>query len=72
MMGATGIMISESERRIDFLKSGGMIAIRSTHYPDNLRGEGLDYAVLDEAAFMQPDVWSEVVRPMLMGETLGW
>jgi hypothetical protein len=66
MMGATGIMISESERRIDFLQSGGMIAIRSTHYPDNLRGEGLDYAVLDEAAFMQPDVWSEVVRPMLL------
>ena len=65
MMGATGITISESERRMDF-KSGGMIAIRSTHYPDNLRGEGLDYAVLDEAAFMQPDVWSEVVRPMLL------
>ncbi|MDQ7035040.1 MAG: hypothetical protein Q9P01_09440 [Anaerolineae bacterium] len=43
-----------------------MLAIRSTHYPDNLRGEGLDYAVLDEAAFMQPDVWSEVVRPMLL------
>jgi hypothetical protein len=56
--------ISETERRIDFEK-GGMIAIRSTHYPDNLRGEGLDYAVLDEYAFMAPTVWSQVVRPML-------
>jgi hypothetical protein len=65
MTNATGIMISESEHRIDF-PSGGMLAIRSTHYPDNLRGEGLDYAVLDEAAFMPPDVWSEVVRPMLL------
>lgn len=42
-----------------------MIAIRSTHNPDLLRGEGLDYAVLDEAAFMEPRVWPDVVRPML-------
>ncbi len=43
-----------------------MIAIRSTHTPDLLRGAGLDFAVLDEAAYMLPDVWSEVVRPMLL------
>ena len=42
-----------------------MIAVRSAHHPDNLRGEGLDLAVLDEAAFMDPRVWPEVVRPML-------
>lgn len=60
-----GITISESERRIDFL-NGSTIAVRSTHYPDNLRGEGLDLVVLDEAAFMEPRVWSEVVRPMLV------
>lgn len=60
-----GIMISETERRIDF-QNGGMIAVRSTHNPDNLRGEGLDLAILDEAAFMHPRVWSEVVRPMLV------
>lgn len=60
------IAISETERRIDFGTSGGMIAIRSTHNPDNLRGAGLDFAVLDEAAFMLPDVWPEVVRPMLL------
>ena len=61
----TGITISETERRIDF-ENGGMIAVRSTHNPDNLRGEGLDLAILDEAAFMHPRVWSEVVRPMLV------
>lgn len=60
----TGIAISESERRID-IAGGGMIAVRSAHYPDNLRGEGLDLAVLDEAAFMGPRVWPEIVRPML-------
>ena len=61
----TGITISESERRIDFI-NGSSIAVRSTHNPDNLRGEGLDLVVLDEAAFMHPRVWSEVVRPMLV------
>lgn len=43
-----------------------MIAVRSAHDPDHLRGMGLDFAVLDEAAFMQPLVWAEVVRPMLL------
>ena len=57
-------MINESERRIDF-GGGGMIAVRSAHYPDSLRGEGLDMAVLDEAAFMDARVWPEIVRPML-------
>ena len=59
-----GTQVSESERRID-LKGGGMIAVRSTHHPDNLRGEGLDFAVLDEAAFMNPRLWIEIIRPML-------
>jgi len=63
--GVTGITISEQERRLAF-RTGGSIAIRSTHYPDNLRGAGLDFAALDEAAFMEPRVWPEIVRPMLL------
>lgn len=65
MTNVTGIQISERDKRIE-LPNEGVIEIRSTHYPDNLRGAGLDYAVLDEAAYMHPDVWSEVVRPMLL------
>lgn len=67
-----GTSISDSERRIDFA-TGGSLAVRSTHHPDNLRGAGLDFVVLDEAAYMSADVWSEVVRPMLLdtrGEAL--
>lgn len=60
-----GVQISESERRVDFAE-GGMLAIRSAHTPDHLRGAGLDYAVLDEAAFMTPTLWPEVIRPMLL------
>lgn len=59
------VTINESERRLDF-DQGGVLAIRSAHTPDNLRGAGLNYAVLDEAAFMAPDVWSEIIQPMLL------
>ena len=57
--------ISPAQRRID-LPGGGYIAVRSAHNPDRLRGAGLDYAVLDEAAYMSPALWPEVVRPMLL------
>ena len=59
-----GTISSENEHRIDF-PGGGMIAVRSAHHPDNLRGEGLDMAVLDEAAFMEGRVWPGIIRPML-------
>ena len=42
-----------------------MIAVRSAYHPDRLRGEGLDLVVLDEAAYMEARVWSEIVRPMI-------
>jgi hypothetical protein len=35
------------------------------HGPQSLRGTGLDFAVLDECAYMPATLWSEVVRPML-------
>ncbi|NWF69600.1 MAG: hypothetical protein HXY40_10990 [Chloroflexi bacterium] len=57
--------ISESGHRID-MANGGVIAIRSSHNPDHLRGAGLDFVVLDEAAFMTPDVWPEIIQPMLL------
>jgi hypothetical protein len=59
------IVINKEDMRIDFEK-GGSISIRSAHQPDNLRGAGLDFVVLDEAAFMMPEVWPEVIRPMLL------
>ena len=59
-----GVIISATEHRID-LPLGGMIAVRSAHNPDKLRGEGLDFVVLDEAAFMPARIWHDVIRPML-------
>ena len=57
--------VSEAAQRID-LPGGAWLAIRSTHHADHLRGAGLDFAVLDEAAFIEEGVWPEVVRPMLL------
>lgn len=57
--------ISAAQHRIE-LPGGGHIAVRSAHTPDRLRGAGLDYAVLDEAAYLAPSLWPEVVRPMLL------
>jgi hypothetical protein len=48
------------------LPNGGYLSVRSTHKEDNLRGAGLDFVVLDEAAYMSPTVWHGVVRPMLL------
>ncbi len=59
-----GVKINATERRID-LPKGGMIAIRSAHNPDKLRGDGLDFAILDEAARMPAHIWHDVIRPML-------
>ena len=58
------IKINQSRRRID-LPKGGSIAIRSAHNPDKLRGAGIDFAVLDEAAWMPAHIWHSVIRPML-------
>jgi phage terminase large subunit-like protein len=55
---------SEDMRRL-VLPGGGMIVVRSGHDPDALRGAGLDLAVLDEAAYLHPDLWSASIRPAL-------
>ena len=45
--------------------NGGFIACKSADNPQRLRGEGLDFIVIDEAAFVKPEVWQEVLRPTL-------
>ncbi|MGA2099398.1 MAG: terminase family protein, partial [Candidatus Acidiferrum sp.] len=47
------------------LDSGSTIAIRGADRPDSLRGNSLDFVVLDEFASMRPETWSEVIRPAL-------
>ncbi len=63
--------IPDSEREINrtlgeiYLSNGSRIAFRSGDRWDNLRGEGLNMVVLDEAAFLSQEVWTQVIRPAL-------
>lgn len=44
---------------------GGTIAVRSADDPDKLRGESLDLAVFDEAAYTKREAWTHAIRPAL-------
>jgi len=48
------------------LKNGSTIIFRSAERYDNIRGETLDYAILDEAAFMKDEAWTEAIKPTLL------
>jgi len=47
------------------LTSGGSISLRGADNYELLRGDGLDFIVLDEFASMAPQAWTEVLRPAL-------
>lgn len=61
-------VIRESRRTI-FIKIPGQpigrIQVRSADRPAGLRGPGLDFVVLDEAAHCQEKAWTESLRPAL-------
>ena len=59
-----GAEIRQAERLVSF-PNGGEIQVRSADNPDSLRGEGLDFVVFDECAFIHEDAWQEAVRPAL-------
>jgi predicted phage terminase large subunit-like protein len=45
---------------------GGEFWFKSADRPENLRGEGIDRLIMDEADFQNELVWEEVLRPALM------
>jgi Terminase large subunit, T4likevirus-type, N-terminal/Terminase RNaseH-like domain len=55
---------NETDLSIELI-SGGTIALRGADNYDSLRGDGLDFVVLDEYASMAQEAWSEVLRPAL-------
>src|SRR3990167_7426365 len=56
--------VRKAERHI-ILPNRGEITVRSADNPDSLRGEGLDFVVLDEVAYMTEQTWTEVLRAAL-------
>lgn len=55
---------NETDLRID-LVWGGTICVRGADNYDSLRGDGLDFLVLDEYASIAREAWDAVLRPAL-------
>lgn len=47
------------------LINGRRICLKGSDRPDTLRGVGISHVVLDEVAFMKPEVWDLIIRPTL-------
>lgn len=65
-----GIKLSEGELCVQ-LPTGAKIWLLGADNPDGLRGTYADGVVLDEYAQIKPDVFHEIVRPMLLSRN-GW
>tara|TARA_R110000822_G_scaffold95196_7_gene217854 strand:+ start:1599 stop:2822 length:1224 start_codon:yes stop_codon:yes gene_type:complete len=66
-VGGTAVVkgINRSELRISFI-NGSSIIFRSGERADTLRGNTVDYLVVDEAAFIKDDVWNMVLKQTTM------
>lgn len=64
-MGRSVIDSTLENQGIIKLINGREIHLKGADRPDTLRGVGLSYVVLDEYAFMKPDVWEYIIRPTL-------
>lgn len=61
---------NETELRLDLI-NGSTIVFKSGEVFHNLRGETLDGVVIDEVREQPPELWSQVISPMLR-TTKGW
>jgi len=66
-IGGSGIVKNNnySSNEIE-LKNGSIIMFRSAERYDNIRGLTLDYAIIDEAAFIKDDAYAEAIKPTLL------
>jgi hypothetical protein len=61
---------NESELIVEYI-TGDTIELKGADNEDSLRGAGVDGIVLDEYSFMKPNVWDEILRPMI-ADSRGW
>ena len=59
-----GATVREVDKEVG-LPGGGLVQVRSADEPHRLRGAGLDFVVIDEAAFCKKETWLDALRPAL-------
>jgi hypothetical protein len=70
-LGPLAVDISESELAVTLKHNGARIVLFGADNATALRGLRLDGVVLDEFAFIAPDVWHAVIQPALADRS-GW
>ncbi|MBT0160596.1 phage terminase large subunit [Candidatus Bathyarchaeota archaeon A05DMB-2] len=60
-----GFDIQRGRMRISCELTGSVIQFKSSEREQNLRGEGLDLLIMDEAAYQPQRAWEDVLRPAL-------
>lgn len=56
---------NESDLTCSLMQNGSSISLRGADSPDSLRGVGINFLAIDEAADVKPEAWFEVLRPTL-------
>ena len=54
-----------ADRVIEFPTTDGLLGVYSAENPDSIRGENFHLVVLDEAARIGEEVWTDVIQPTL-------
>lgn len=57
-------VVRRAERTIDF-PGGGSLSIYSADSPDSIRGEAFDLLIIDEAARVSEEAWTDAIQPTL-------
>jgi hypothetical protein len=59
------VRVDRSERIISFPDQGGWLGIYSMDNPDSIRGESFDLVIIDEAAMIPEEAWTDAIQPTL-------
>jgi hypothetical protein len=66
-MDGSPIIVSKNKSNYDMnLINGSKILFRSAERGDTLRGYTLDYLICDEAAFIDDNIWNEILKPTIL------
>lgn len=64
-LAAAGLCtIREGERTVEFA-NGGFLALYSMDNPDSIRGENFHLVIVDEAAMISEEAWTDCIQPVL-------